>query len=385
MKKRDVTRRDFLSASATVVGGLSVVRSTAALSGQSALDARIRWGVVGVGKRARAHIQAFNELPFCEVTALCDIREEALRDGLQLVKGSRPKTFPHYRDLVEQPDVDAVCIVTPNHLHKQMTMDSLLAKKHVLCEKPMGITMEECDEVAEMATTSDRVLQYGMQLRHTPSYAKVNELVQSGVIGNISYAWISDFRQDIRELYDDPVTERTKNWRYFQRLTGGMLLEYSIHRLDLLNWWMNAKPTMVAAFGGHNVWRDRETIDHCGMLLEYANGAKATYGMTLYARGYAAPWILMGDAGQILIERGGRVVVQRGDVSGSLDSPRFPDADEVVEAPQENNGTKLQYVHFQKAVRGDAEPYPDWKIAYDAMLVGIQGEAAIQQRKVITL
>lgn len=384
MREKNVTRRNFLTTSAKVAGGLTILGAAGSVRGEPVSNGKIRWGIIGVGNRARAHMAAFNELHFCEVTALCDIREEALQRGLKLVKGTRPKTFKRYEEMLEERDLDAVCIVTPNHLHKQMTIDSLEANKHVLCEKPMGITMGDCDEVVAAAKKSDRVLQYGMQLRHNPTYVRVNELVQGGAIGNIRYAWVSDFRRDIRQLYEDPFVERTQNWRYFQHTSGGMLLEYSIHRFDLLNWWMNSRPVMVSAFGGHNVWRDRETIDHCGMLLEYANGAKATYGMSLYSRGYRAPWLLMGDKGQMLVERG-TVTIQKGDVSNSFGGPKFPDSEEVIELPKGENGTKLQYVHFMKAVNGEVQPLPDWRIAYDAMWVGIQGEAAIQQEKVIKL
>ncbi|HUV14019.1 MAG TPA: Gfo/Idh/MocA family oxidoreductase, partial [Acidobacteriota bacterium] len=330
-----------------------------------------------------AHISALNEIDACEITALCDIDPDHLQNGVDQVKGPKPGTFRDYIKLLEQPNVDAVAIVTPNQLHKEMTIRALEARKHVLCEKPMGITMEDCDEVVAAAKKFRNLLQYGMQLRHTPTFIKVNELVQGGAIGNIRYAWISDFRRDIRELYEDRVVERTKNWRYFQDTSGGMLLEYSIHRLDLINWWMNSKPVMISAFGGHNVWMDRETIDHAGLLVEYANGAKATYGMALYSVGYRAPWLIIGDAGQMLVEAQS-VTVQKGDVTNSIDSPRFEDSKEVIELPG-GNGTKLQYDHFVKAIRGEAKPYPDWRIAYNAMMVGIQGESVIRDEKTLKL
>lgn len=91
----------------------------------------------------------------------------------------------------------------------------------------------------------------------------------------------------------------------------------------------------------------------------------------------------MGDDGQMLVERSGRVVIQKGDVSNSLGGPKFPDSEEVIELPKGENGTKLQHVHFMKAVNDEAQPLPDWRIAYDAMWVGIQGETAIREEKVI--
>ncbi|MGH9338031.1 MAG: Gfo/Idh/MocA family protein [Acidobacteriota bacterium] len=384
MSKSNWTRRNFLGTTAKAAGGLSVLKGSGLAFAGPNPGQKIRWGIIGIGNRARHHITALNQVESCEITALCDIVPEHLQNGVEQVKGPEPKTFLNYLDLLAQPDVDAVAIVTPNYLHKEMTIESLKSNKHVLCEKPMGLSMAECDEVVAVAKGSEPVLQYGMQLRHTPTYVKVNELVQGGSIGNIRYAWISDFRQDIRQLYEDPVIERTRNWRYFQDTTGGMLLEYSIHRLDLINWWMNAKPVMLSAFGGHNVWMDRKTIDHAGLLLEYANGAKATYGMSLYCRGYGAPWLIMGDAGQMLVG-GGRVTIQRGDVSNSLAAPEIKDSEEVVELPQGGDGTRIQYEHFVRAVHGDALPYPDWRIAYNAMWVGVQGEEAIRQHKVFRL
>jgi len=383
MDKNKVSRRGFLGTTAKVTGGLSILSGSSRIVSGSVQGDRVRLGIIGIGGRAGAHISALNEIDACEITALCDIDPDHLQNGVDQVKGAKPGTFRDYTKLLEQPNVDAVAIVTPNQLHKEMTIRALEAGKHVLCEKPMGITMEDCDEVVAAAKKSRYLLQYGMQLRHTPTFIKVNELVQGGAIGNIRYAWISDFRRDIRELYEDRVVERTKNWRYFQDTSGGMLLEYSIHRLDLINWWMNSKPVMISAFGGHNVWMDRETIDHAGLLVEYANGAKATYGMALYSVGYRAPWLIMGDAGQMLVEAQS-VTVQKGDVTNSIDSPRFEDSKEVIELPG-GNGTKLQYDHLVKAIRGEAKPYPGWRIAYNAMMVGIQGENVIRDEKVLKL
>lgn len=384
MKSKRWSRRSFLESSARVAGGVGVLRSVSGRAVRAEPGPVLRWGIVGVGNRSRAHIEAFNQLERCRVVALCDLRPEALEEGAARVQGPPPRPFTQYPRMLEWEEVDAVCIVTPNYLHKEMTLQALSAGKHVLCEKPMGLTLEECEEVAAAARASDRVLQYGMQLRHAPLYRKVHELVQGGAIGHIRYAWISDFRRDIRQLYQDPLLERTRNWRYFQHLTGGMLLEYSIHRLDLLNWWMNARPVRVAAMGGLNVWRDRETIDHCGVLLEYASGARATYGMSLYSSGYRAPWLLIGDEGQLLVGSD-RLVRQTGDVSNSLGPPRQPDREEVWEVDDPEDGTKLQYLHFLKAVDGKVMPYPDWRIAYAAMRVGIQGERAMQEEKVIRL
>lgn len=380
--KNNVTRRRFITASTALAGGFAAGSTVYPSPSPGSSSDPLRWGIIGVGNRAKAHLSAFNNLDSCEVVALCDIREEALQDGLSQLKKGQPKTFKKYQELLEQADVDAVCIVVPNFLHHRITIDSLAAGKHILCEKPMGVTLEESAEVVAVAKKTDRVLQYGMQLRHSPTFAKVHELVQSGAIGNIRYAWISDFRQDIRQLYQDPVKEHVENWRYFQDLTGGMLLEYSIHRLDLLNWWMNSKPIKISAFGGHNVWRDRETIDHCGILIEYANGAKATYGMTLYSAGFDAPWLIMGDEGQMLIEGGSRVVIQKKDVSNSLDSPLFKASEEAIDLPAGGDPTLLQYHHFERAVREGIRPFPDWRIAYDALWLGVQGESAIRNEEV---
>lgn len=382
MHNTHVTRRSFLETSAKATGGLTLLGAAGPVYSRPAGGGKVRIGVVGIGGRASGHINAFNELDNYDVTALCDISDAALQKGLDQVQGRKPKTYKRYADMLKQQVVDAVAIVTPNSIHKQQAIDALNAGKHVLCEKPMGITMEDCDEVVAVAKRSDAIIQYGMQLRHTPTFVKTNELVQSGAIGNIRYAWISDFRSDIKQLYEDPVVERTTNWRYFQNTSGGMLLEYSIHRLDLMNWWMASRPVMLSAFGGHNVWMDRETIDHCGMLIEYGNGAKATYGMSLYSLGYRSPWLLMGDGGQMLIERGGKVTIMQGDASNSYGGRKRETTQEVVDVSAAGNGTTLQYVHFAKAIHGEVRPYPDYRIAYDAMWVGIQGENAIQKETV---
>ena len=193
MDKNKVSRRGFLGTTAKVTGGLSILSGSSRIVSGSVQGDRVRLGIIGIGGRASAHISALNEIDACEITALCDIDPDHLQNGVDQVKGAKPGTFRDYTKLLEQPNVDAVAIVTPNQLHKEMTIRALEAGKHVLCEKPMGITMEDCDEVVAAAKKSRYLLQYGMQLRHTPTFIKVNELVQGGAIGNIRYAWISDF------------------------------------------------------------------------------------------------------------------------------------------------------------------------------------------------
>ena len=161
----DVTRRSFVQTSA----GVAAAAAPAFLQAQNTNN-QVRVGWIGVGGRGSYCLKAMLEANKGSVvaTAVCDTYEGALSKGkdiIQTVGGNTPKTIHDYNDLLADPNVDAVVIMTPEHLHYPMTMAALRAKKHIYVEKPLSHLIEEGFEIVDLAAKTNVVTQVGTQNR----------------------------------------------------------------------------------------------------------------------------------------------------------------------------------------------------------------------------
>ena len=258
-----IDRRNFLAG----------VASASALYAQG--EKPIRLGIVGTGNRGRAHIVAIKALPQqFQIVALADPTPGSLDLAATLVPGA--KTYSDYQKmLAEQKDLDAVIVITPSFLHADITVAALNHSLHVLCEKPIATRIEDANRMIDAAKKSGKLLYIGFQKRFVPAHAKLHELAAAGAIGKIEFISANLFRGDWNPLswkYTDPKTGVATNWRYLTHTQGSALLEDGIHEMDILNWIVNDRVAYVTATGGNNVFKQRETIDHAAMMVEYESG-----------------------------------------------------------------------------------------------------------------
>src|SRR5437764_687543 len=163
----EVNRRSFLKAAA-------IAASPAAISAQSA-NGKVNIGWIGVGTRGYAgldwlHTAAANEV---QITAICDTYDGYIaraQDRLQTIWGNKAKAYKDYRELLADKSIDAVYIMTPEHLHHDMTIAALKAGKHVYIEKPLAHTIEEGAELVDAWKKSGKIVQVGTQNRSSSLY-----------------------------------------------------------------------------------------------------------------------------------------------------------------------------------------------------------------------
>ncbi|MBI1757264.1 MAG: Gfo/Idh/MocA family oxidoreductase [Fimbriimonas ginsengisoli] len=185
----------------------------------------VRIGVVGCGGIARDnHLPAFAALPKrCKLVALCDVEIEKAR--ALGAKFSVAQVFSDHRRLLEQSEIDAVVVATPNRFHLTPTIDALGAGKHVLCEKPLGRTFAEAAAMAKAAKAAGKVLQVGFQLRFSGPVRFLEDMIAAGRFGEIYYARAQALRR-----------RGVPNWGVFidkEKQGGGPLIDIGIHVLDL--------------------------------------------------------------------------------------------------------------------------------------------------------
>jgi len=165
----------------------------------------IKIGVIGCGHWGPNHIRVFSQLSDTEVPICADLDE----DRLKMIKDLFPKiiTTTDYRDILNDDQIDAVCVATPTNTHFQLSKEILEADKHVFCEKPLALKPEECLELKGLAQEKNKILMVGHVFLFNRGIICLKEYIDSGELGKIQYAHsertnLGPFRYDVNALWD---------------------------------------------------------------------------------------------------------------------------------------------------------------------------------------
>ncbi len=288
----DLSRRQFMGSSAMttagVAAGLSYYFSKDNVPyPHSEPEDEIKVGFIGVGSRGGALLRAMLRVPGSNIVSICDVREEMVTEKAgDVAKNAKLdfennrqttgiNTTENWRDVIDDPEVEAVVIATPQFLHGPMAIAALEAGKSVYCEKAMAYTIGECKDIYRLATElrASQVFQVGHQRHYSPMYGKVKEMVRTGQIGNVVGARAQWNRNDeIRRPCADPRYERIINWRLFSEYNGGLMSEFASHQIDVINMLVGKHPESVCGMGGQDYPRykdNRTTTDNVHVIFNY--------------------------------------------------------------------------------------------------------------------
>lgn len=198
-------------------------------------------GVISCSDMAQSHMLAVKNHEQACLAAVCDVDEEKLREAGD--KMGVEARYTDYRELLHHPGLDAVIIVTPDQLHREMVEESLNAGLHVLCEKPLALLREDLNAIVAASRASDKKLMVGQICRFTPGFAKAKELIDAGELGDIYYVE-SEYAHD----YQDILSEN--GWRSDPDRNG--VVGGGCHAVDLLRW-IAGDPIEVTAYANHKM------------------------------------------------------------------------------------------------------------------------------------
>jgi predicted dehydrogenase len=279
---------------------------------------RVGMGYIGLGNRGDQVHDAFLEHGDNATVAICDLKSDYL-DLAARKSASRGTAarYSDYRRLLEDKNVDAVAICTPDHWHAIMFIAACKAGKDVYCEKPFSLTVLEGRRMVEAAEKYNRVTQVGLHRRSAPEILRVAEMVKAGEIGKISAARSFHVRNDwpvgigspadtappSKEIWDawlGPAPEQPYNvnkawynFRWFYDFSGGQLTNFGVHYNDTMRMVMQlGVPRAVTAMGGKYVVNDNRQIpDTMVVLWEYDNPATGAPALNSYEQynGNGAP------------------------------------------------------------------------------------------------
>jgi myo-inositol 2-dehydrogenase/D-chiro-inositol 1-dehydrogenase len=178
---------------------------------------------------------------------------------------------------LRRDDIDLVDVVVPSYLHHEIASAVLNAGKHLLLEKPMALSLGECDELIELTRKHNRLLAIGHELRLSSLWSKVKRLVDDGYVGEPRYLLV--------ELSRKPYRQGSQNWRYDIGRVGNWILEEPIHFFDLARWYFQSlgEPQTVYAASSSRQAGHPELQDNFSALLHFPRGAYAVISQTLSA------------------------------------------------------------------------------------------------------
>jgi UDP-N-acetylglucosamine 3-dehydrogenase len=217
--------------------------------------ARIKYGVIGLGWFGEKHCEALSGIPNVELYALCTRTESRLKELAATFGVS--KTFTDYHQMLADPELQAVSIVTMWDQHLAPTLAALAAGKHVFLEKPMASTVEECDAIVKAARATDRAFMVGHICRFNPRYAAAKREIEEGKIGKIISMYA---RRNLPRWVTETVLTKI-----------GPIIGDGIHDLDLMLWYSGAK--VVSAYAQTVDVRRLKYPDLGWTMFRFDNGA----------------------------------------------------------------------------------------------------------------
>ncbi len=225
---------------------------------------KVRTAVIGTGNRGSYLLEGALQQPGASVTMLCDTKPDRLDKAATTASKDNPKTTSDWKQVVENPNIDAVFVATPPHLHAEMAIAALKNGKHVYCEKPIGINPAQVQAVVNAARASKKIFTAGQQLRSVRRFSETVRRIHDGVLGDI--VMIKAQRHATADL---PHDGSSGDWYFDVSKSGGYLIEQSVHNLDLCNWAANAHPVSASGYGANNFYRNQpagRTIFDCGSI-----------------------------------------------------------------------------------------------------------------------
>lgn len=378
---KNESRRSFLVKTSLAAAGVSMGIPAMSATGTSRIlgaNDKIRMGFIGVGNRGSQLLKSFMQYEDVEVAALCDVYEPYVTRDRSKVDAryikdlngripsldeefpKPPKTFSDYRKLLEDKDLDAVCIATPDHWHALQTIHAIQAGKDVYVEKPLTITLYEGRKMVDVQAASKQIVQVGLNRRGNKVYQKLAKDIQAGKIGKVTLARAArisnmypngigkykaeepprDFEWDMwlgprayRPYQYNIAPYKFRWWSDYSSQMGN----WGVHYMDAIRWMIGEMaPVAISAHGGKYVLdHDSDIPDTMQVTFEFASGSIIAFGIYEASSGKLFPYgelELQGTKGTLYANESGYQIHPA--------SPgQFQDWDAPVEAEDFKNPT----------------------------------------------
>ncbi len=362
--------------------GAVAVGALAAASYRRLLGAneRIQVGFIGFGLIGNEHVHDFRNQPDVDLAAMCDVYQPRLEQGVAACGGSA-KSYSDFRKLLDDKDVQAVVISTPDHWHALMSVMACAAGKDVYVEKPLTVFVKEGRWMVDAAHRHNRVVQVGTQQRSGKHYQRAREVLESGYIGEIMSVRAGSFRNVMPgfgsppdsaapsdfdyDMWLGPAPKRPYNpmrglyhFRWFWDYSGGQMTNLGAHEIDIVQWVMRVKgPSAVSSSGGRFALKGLgDTPDTQDALFEYP-GFTSVYSFREASAGrrQGAGLEFFGTKGSLAISRSGFEVIPDMKINPANAIPTFEG--HPAGGPVRENAKPEPWVQAMKESGSSAEQF----------------------------
>jgi predicted dehydrogenase len=375
---------------------------------------RIVVGVIGTGRRGLGNLNGFMKQADVEIAGICDVYAPNLDNAAD--KAAKATRYTDFRKLLDRKDVDAVIVATPDHWHAPAMIMACEAGKDVYVEKPLSLTVYEGRKMVDAARRSGRVVQVGTQQRSGIHFQRAVEIVRGGMLGKISFVrtWNygnqypagignppdSDPPQSLDwETWLGPAPrvrfnanrfgvspDRWSTFRCFWDYAGGMMTDWGVHLIDIVQWAMGVDyPKRVSATGGKLYLRDnRETPDTLMVTYEYP-GFVCNYenrecnGSSINGQGYGI--MFHGTEGTLYVNREFFEIIP--EKKPGPDKKPVDRMDAVKEESSKNENV-AHIRNFLDCVKSRQRPISDIEIGHRSTSTCLLGNVAYRSGEAIT-
>lgn len=305
--------------------------------------------VIGCSGMAKRHMEGIKLAEGAELYAICDTAPERLAAAKEELGCER--TVTDYMDIVNDPEVDAAVVVTPDQIHCEMVCNLLRAGKAVMCEKPMALTMEECEEMMRVERETNGKLMVGQICRFTPGFEMAKKLVDEGRIGDLTFVE-SEYAHNYTNArgYGD--------WRVTPERPG--FLGGGCHAVDLLRW-IAGDPREITAYSNRKTMLDWPTDDNTIAIMRFDdNVIGKVFVSTGCKRNYTMRSVFYGTKGTIICDNKS-ATIQLFEDNAEL-GLTYHDAPQEIPVEVNNHNATAEIKTFVDAlVKGEAMPIPSYE------------------------
>lgn len=312
--------------------------------------------LIGCGRAGMIHARNYNgNLRHARLMAICDPDAENLAEVQKELQVEYQYT--DYREALNNESIDAIVVVTPTHLHRDIVVAAAKAGKHIFCEKPMAGTEEECNDMIDACREYNVKLQLGFMRRFDENFKTGKEVIENKTVGEVTL---------LKSLTHGP--SEPKEWMFDISKSGGPVAEVNSHDLDTLRWYAGAEVSMIHVIG-HNFRSPEKAAEYpdyydtCAVMMQFTNGIIGMIDGAQYVQyGYDARAEILGTHGIVKVGR------------QNSNNVEVVTRDKTIQAQSMPSWTKL----YQEAYVREAEAFID-AIRHDTetQVTGHDGKMAL--------
>jgi len=336
----------------------------------------MNFAIIGCGFIAKKHAIAIDSIPNAKLTAVCDKVPEMM-EFYENTYGA--KSYLSSTDMLKDASIDIVCICTPSGLHAVIAEEVAVAKKHIVLEKPIAMTLEETNRIINATKLHGVKLTIVHPNRFRTVVQETKKILEKNMIGKISHANCLVNWNRGQEYYDQD------SWRGTKTHDGGVLMNQAIHNLDLLLWFMG-KPREVFSMEATRL-RDIEAEDVSTGVIRFESGALANVqaSTTVYPRNFEESITIFGEKGTIKIGGTNALYFQNLEIQGLKDSQIEEIMNRVEKDPWGTPGHQRIIEEMILAVEHNSEPLVTAEDGKRALELVLAFYKSAESKKLISL